>query len=299
MDDPDVLVAGEVVRGVEVRGLVALRHRDAVPVVLHDEDDRELLVGGAVDRLGEVAFRERRLAHRGEHDRFLVVGLDRAGEARGVLGVVRDARRHVLDPDRGLGEVVGHVPAARGDVGGFRHAVQQDLLGGQPRGEAGRQVAVVGEEVVARRAKRQPEGELDRVMPRAGRVVAPAESLLEIVGSLVVEHAAEVHQRVPFLDFFPRDAGKARSRARSRRCLEFPPTRTSSAPRRTRDGILQGSGKTRRRSEEFQHPCYHLLRCRRPIAGARQGAGKTSCGARWWPASSLPAGWTIPGSWRP
>ena len=299
VDDLDVLVAGEVVRGVEVRGLVALGHRDAVPVVLHDEDDRELLVGGAVERLGEVALRERRLAHRGEHDRFLVVGLDRPGEARGVLGVVRHARRHVLDPDRGLGEVVGHVPAARGDVGRLRRAVQQDLLGGQARGEAGREVAVVGEEVVARRAERQAERELDRVMARAGRVVAPAETLLEIVGSLVVEHATEVHQRVPFLDLFPRDAGKARLSRGLGDVLSF---RQPGPPRRhvgRETAFYKAPAKHEGGADEFPHPCYHRRRCRRPIAGARQGAGKTSCGARWWPASSLPAGSTIPGSWRP
>ena len=235
VDDLDILVAREVVRGVEVGGLVALGDRNPVGVVLHDEDDRQFLARSAVDRLGEVALGGRGLADRTEHDRLLAVGLDRAGEARRVLRVARDAGRHALDADGRLGEVVRHVAAARGDVGRLRHAVQEDLLGGQAGREAGRQVPVIREEVVARGSECQPERELDGVVPRAGRVVAPTEALLEIVGSLVVEHAAEVHERVPLLDLFARGTGKARLPRDLRDVLSFhqpgPPRRCRRAPR--------------------------------------------------------------------
>jgi hypothetical protein len=102
--------------------------------------------------------------------------------------------------------VVGHVPAAGGDVRRLRHAVQEDLLGRQPGGEAGREVAVVGEQIVAAGAERHAERELDRVVARARRVVAPAEPLLEIIRRLVVEHAAQVHDRVPLSNLFARNA---------------------------------------------------------------------------------------------
>ena len=131
-----------------VRGLVALRNGDAVAVVLHDEDDGQLLARGAVDGLVEVALGRRRLALRAEDDRVRPVRLHGAAEARGVLGVVRDAGRDVLDVDLGLREVVRHVPPAGGDVVPLRHPVQQDLLGRQAAGEARREVAVVREEIV-------------------------------------------------------------------------------------------------------------------------------------------------------
>ena len=50
--------------------------------------------------------------------------------AGGVLRVVGDAGRDVPDVQVVPGEVVRHVPAARGDVRGLRHAVEEDLLGG-------------------------------------------------------------------------------------------------------------------------------------------------------------------------
>ena len=71
VDDLEVLEAGEVVGRVEVRRLVALGDRDPVAVVLHDEDDRQLLARSAVDRLVEVAFRGRGLADRAEDDGVL------------------------------------------------------------------------------------------------------------------------------------------------------------------------------------------------------------------------------------
>ena len=206
VDDLQVEEAGEVVGRDGVRGLIALRNRDPVAVVLDDDDDRELLPRDPVDRLVEVALGLRGLADRAEDEGVLLVGLDGAAEARGVLRVVRHAGGDVLDPDRRLGEVVRHVPPARGDVGRLGHPVQEDLLGREARGQAGRQVTVVGEEVVPPRPERHAERELDGVVARAGRVVAPAEPLLQVVRRLVVEHAAEMHHRVPFPDFFARHA---------------------------------------------------------------------------------------------
>src|SRR5664279_544205 len=71
-----------------------------------------------------------------------------AAEARGVLRVVRHTGRDVLDVDLRFREVVRHVPAARGDVVALGHPVQQDLLARDSGGEARREVAVIGEEVV-------------------------------------------------------------------------------------------------------------------------------------------------------
>ena len=102
--------------------------------------------------------------------------------------------------------MVRHVTAAGGDVGRLRHAVEEDLLGGEAGRDAGREVAVVGEELVPSGPEGHPERELDRVMPRRRRVVAPAETLLQVVRRLVVENPRQVHQRVPLLDLFARDA---------------------------------------------------------------------------------------------
>ena len=91
----DVLEPGEVVAGALVGRLVGLGNGDAVPVVLDDEDDRQLLARGAVDGLEEVALGGRRLADRAEDDRVLAVGLDRArrGRRRAARGWKRRRRR--------------------------------------------------------------------------------------------------------------------------------------------------------------------------------------------------------------
>ena len=204
VDDLEVREAREVVRGVVVRGLLPLRDRDAVAVVLDDEDDRELSERAAVDRLVEVPLGGGRLAHRAVDEALHPVRPDRPAEARRVLRVVGDAGGDVPDVEVVPGEVVRHVPAARGDVGGLRHAVEEDLLGGDARREAGRQVAVVGEEVVERGAEDRPEGDLDPVVAGARGVVGPAEALLEVVRGLVVEDAAHVHEGVPLPELLAR-----------------------------------------------------------------------------------------------
>src|SRR5664280_341802 len=120
-----------------------------------------------------------------------------------MLGMVRDAGRDVLDVNFGLREVVRHVPPAGGDVVALGHPVQQDLLGRQSAGEARREVAVIREEIVVPGAERDAEGDLDAIMPRARRVIRPAEALLEEVRSLVVEQPPEMHQGIPPPELVP------------------------------------------------------------------------------------------------
>ena len=117
-----------------------------------------------------------------------------------MLGVVRDAGGDVPDIEVVPGEVVRHVASARRDVGRLGHAVQEDLFRGDSGGEAGRQVAVVGEQVVERRTEDGAEGDLDPVVAGAGSMVGPAEPLLEVVRRLVVEDAPQVHERVPLAE---------------------------------------------------------------------------------------------------
>jgi hypothetical protein len=105
--------------------------------------------------------------------------------------------------DLGLREVVRHVTPAGGDVVLLRHPVQQDLLGRQSAGEARREVAVIREEIVVPGAERDAEGDLDAVVPRARRVVRPAEALFEVVRSLVVEQPPEMHQGIPPPELVP------------------------------------------------------------------------------------------------
>jgi len=109
VEDREVQEAAEVVRCAGVRRLVALRNRDSVAVVLHGEDDGQLLPRRAVDGLVVIALGGRRLADGAENDVVAVMGLQGAREADGVERVVRDAGGDVLDSDLGLGEMVRHV----------------------------------------------------------------------------------------------------------------------------------------------------------------------------------------------
>ncbi len=196
VEDPEVPEAGEVVGGEAVRRLLLLRYRDPEAVVLDDEDDREPLARGAVDGFVEVPLGGRRLAHRAENDRVGAVGPDGAPEPGRVLGVVGHHRGDVLDAEGGLGEMVRHVAAAAGDVVTLGEAVEEDLLDAETGGETGRQIPVVGEEVVVPRAEGETEGDLDPVVAGTGGVVRPAEPLLEVVRSLVVEHPGLMHEGV-------------------------------------------------------------------------------------------------------
>ena len=66
------------------------RHADGVAVVFHAEDDGQLLVGGGVQRLPELALRGRAFAQRGE-DHFVAVEVDVVEGAVVALGLVAAA----------------------------------------------------------------------------------------------------------------------------------------------------------------------------------------------------------------
>src|SRR5262249_18275007 len=143
----------------------------------------------AVDGLVEIALGRGGLADRAKDERILAVVADGSREADRMRRVVGNARRCVLNADLGFREMIRHVASARGDVGRLGHAVPENLFTRQARGDASRQVAVVREEIVSARTKGHPESELNRVVSGARSVITPSESLLEIVGSLVIQNA--------------------------------------------------------------------------------------------------------------
>ncbi|OIQ64355.1 hypothetical protein GALL_540940 [mine drainage metagenome] len=196
-EDLQVGEPSEIVAEVGIGALVPLGHRDAVAVVLHHEDHGQLLPVCPVDALVAVALGKRRFALAAEDHGILPVALHGAGQAYGVLGVVAREAGNVLDADGGLGEMVAHVPSAAGGIRGLGDAVQDDLLGGEARRQAGQQIAVVGEEEIPPRPEGQAQGQLDAIVPGTGRVVGPADGLLQVVGRLVIQHPSQMHELVP------------------------------------------------------------------------------------------------------
>ena len=136
-------------------------------------------------------------------------------------------------------------------------AVEDDLQGGQARGQAGEQVPVVREQVVLPWPEAEAQGQLDAVVAGAGGVVGPADGLLEVVGRLVVQDPAHVHDAVPRLERLRiRGAGAGpghrghqarRERCRSRRLVHgrFHPAlhhSPASSRRFSRSGLQYGPG---------------------------------------------------------
>src|SRR5437763_5424451 len=101
-------VAGRPQREARRRRLQAARRRDRPLVVLHEEDDGDLLHAGQVEGLVEVALGGAAVADVGPHDRVLALQLETPGQAHGLgqLGGQRDlGGQHVdaLGDARGLG----------------------------------------------------------------------------------------------------------------------------------------------------------------------------------------------------
>jgi len=197
VDDLEVREAPIVVADPCVRALLGDRNGDAVAVVLHHEDHRQPLSAGPVEGLVDVALAGAGLALARKRHAIGAVVLGRARDTDGVQRVVPGARGHVLNADRGLPEVVRHVAPTAGHIGALRQPVEQDLVGRQPRRQAGEQVAVVGEEEVSLCAKGLTEGELDAVMPREGGMKAPAHRLANVEVRLGLDEPPEVGEAIP------------------------------------------------------------------------------------------------------
>ena len=180
------------------RSLVFHRYRDGVAVVLDQEQDRQPAERGAVQRLPELPLAGGAVAAADQHD---PVAVRRGGQPRDAVAGqvalrvrgpdrVQELRSHTARVDgqaeRALGEVRGHLPAARGGIG-FGAPGSRELLQGrqaQPGGQ--RAVPVVGVDPVGLRPEQRGGGRGDGLV--AGRTDLEERLVLTFQGDLPLVH---------------------------------------------------------------------------------------------------------------
>jgi hypothetical protein len=164
MDSPGK--SGQELGNRAARGVDLHWDRDGVPVVFHQEDDRQLEIARGVERLPELSFTRGSVTRRAEHHFIAMIRLallprtfdpavpqpcfgatDRLQELRsGRTGRAHDVQVLVTPVRR-------HLPSAGVRVVGRSHCRQQLLGGGHAQAEAERPIAVVGVEPVVRWAE--------------------------------------------------------------------------------------------------------------------------------------------------
>ena len=122
--------------------------------------------------------------------------------------VVARARRHVLDTDRRLAEVVRHVSTARAGVGVARQTIEQQLVGRDAGSEVGAEVSVVGKQEVFVLREVQTDGDLDAFMTSTASVVAPTHAATNVETRARVHAARRVEQPIPADDGVVADLAK-------------------------------------------------------------------------------------------
>jgi hypothetical protein len=162
------------------RRLLRQRDRDGVAVVLADEDARQAVDAGEVERLVEVALRRRPLTEVADHHLALLAQLGRVGEAGGVGELRGDGGRAGDDVELGRAPVVRHLAAARVRVIGPGEHGEQHLLGGHAEGEDDPGVAVVRQHDVAAGLERPGRSDLRALVTLGahdeGRLAHPVEA---------------------------------------------------------------------------------------------------------------------------
>ena len=121
---------------------------DRVAVVLAEEDHGQLVDGGEVHGLVEVALRGGALAEVDDRDLVQPSQFRGVGDAGGVRQVGGDHAGAGDDALLGEGPVVGHLASARVGVVGLREEVEHDLLGAHAEHDHHAGVAVVGQHPV-------------------------------------------------------------------------------------------------------------------------------------------------------
>ena len=184
------------------------RHRDGVAVVLHQEDHRQLEVGGGVERLPELALAGGAVAGGAEHDLVAVRLLVPVGDALDA-GVAEPCLRaaHGLeelgaggarraDDVEGLVAPMGrHLPAARVGIVGGADGGQELLRGRHAEAETERAIAVVGVEPVVGGAEDPRGGHQDALVAGARDLEEDLVLPLEL-DLLVVDPPRQQHEAV-------------------------------------------------------------------------------------------------------
>ncbi len=180
---------GHQARDVAARGLHLAGHGDGVLVVLDQEQNRQLQVGGRVQRLPELALAggafpggdvDHLVAVEGHILELAVVAgnfLGRLGMARevaagfgasdGVQELAAGGRGAGDDVELAAGPVRGHLASAGAGIVGRAHRLQQHIERLHAQGEGQRAVAIVGEEPVISRLEGQSGRHQQRLMASA------------------------------------------------------------------------------------------------------------------------------------
>ena len=158
--------------------LVLLRHADGVAVVLHDEQHRQALARGPVERFEELSLAGGTLAGGRIDDRVGAVVAHGAGSAEGrqVLGAGGGALRH--EPEIAGRPLLGHVDAAGVGIPVTAEQAQEDVLVGHSERDGHALLAVVGVEPVVAWAHQHRHADLHLLVP-ASRGIEGQPALLE------------------------------------------------------------------------------------------------------------------------
>ena len=208
------------------------RHGDRVSVVLHEEEDGKLQVGGGVDRLPELSFRGRAVPRAHEHDliRFhvrldRVEGVEAGGP--GASDAFRAPHRLVELRARRTGgrdevqgrrtEVRRHLPSARRGILLRPDRAEEHLVRRHAEFEAERAVAVVGEEPVVAGSERASRRDEERLVSGAGDLeedaVLPLHRDFAVVDRSRRVHRAIHREEILGLEIPPFGAGEGAERA--------------------------------------------------------------------------------------
>src|SRR6266852_649027 len=167
------------------RVLLVERRGDREAVVLADEDLRQLVDGGEVERLVRVAFGTGAFAVVGHDDLVGAVHLQRVSDAGAVHHLRRDRRAARDDVESRVREMAWRLLAARSRIGRLGEHRKHEVQRGRAHAHAEHDVAVVGRHPVVLRLQRPAHADLrglvagDRDDER--RAALPVEDLEAVV----------------------------------------------------------------------------------------------------------------------
>jgi hypothetical protein len=224
------------------------RGRDAVGVVLDEDEEGELFLHREADRLVEIPLPRGRIADGGDDDAVLAVELQAPGHAAGGQELRAERRRHADDVELPAREVRRHHAAARGG-GALGEILEREVLRRHPASEAEAAVAIVGQHEVPL-AQLHADG-AERLMAASGDMEVALALAIEAFLAQITEPALE-HRAQEMPALFLVQCGRRSLGHGGGRVGEV--TRPSSKPRRGQR-ILPGARRFSRRKFARGNAC--------------------------------------------
>ena len=171
VDNLQILETGEVLGYFTISSLFGFRNRDAISVILYNENHRKTFQTSSIDSLVNKSFGSSRFSVRSDCYSFMPIIYHCSCYTRRMQVMRSGSRRYIFNMPFRFGEVIRHMTSAATGIGCFRNAVQYNLFRSHSCRKHSQHISVIREQEIFSQCENLTDSQLDTIMPRIRSMV--------------------------------------------------------------------------------------------------------------------------------